>query len=80
MENLSLAFILASIFVGFLILKLVESKLDPKRHLWFAIGGSVLLMSFTLILSPDLLIKVIVGCTLAYAIYQRWDMVRAQSG
>ena len=72
MEILSLIFILASIFVGFAISKLIESRLDPKQYLWFTVGGSVLLMSLTLSLSSHLLIGVVMGCTLAYAIYQRY--------
>ena len=72
MEILSLAFILASIFVGFAISKWVESKLSPKQHLWFTIGGSVLFMSFTVSLSSHLWGGVVIGCALAYSIYQRY--------
>ena len=72
MYILTLAFFIVTISGSFALSKWLEYKLNPRAHLWTTIGASVLFMFLVVSLRPHLLVGVVIGCVLAYSIYQRY--------
>lgn len=72
MEALVLALALGALFIGSAIFRWQKSKLIPKQQLWATIVGSLLLGSLLVGFGEYHWTGILVGCVLAYSIYQRY--------
>lgn len=74
MEALVLALVLGSLFIGSAIFRWQESKLIPRQQLWATTVVSVLLGSLLVGFGEYHWTGILVGCVLAYSIYQRYKV------